>query len=438
MSEPKQPRRYTPSEASRMAARMNGAKSRGPRSTAARKAMSMHALKDGCYSQTTVLDTESQPEFDALAAEYVREAKAASKIEVELATAAATAHWKWKRVVRADANVLRKQVHNAECGLHEQGKRDVAALAERLPFDSASVVSQLKQTTEGCLYLIEQWEFVWQTLEVSKAIWRSQQHRCISLMGRQVTELFTSDDVQLWCFSYIASYPREGPTPIDLALALKLFGEYRPKQVTEEEFADQLGHWLEVLPPREKALAWLRSRIDQALNELYELADRLTIEEAVGYQMDVGAAHADDSVKGARRLRQEQVHQRALKEMLAAARAMVASREAGNFEGPVTIETPPHVAATAGRPGAVPEGANSGVAGEPESDAQNQPKWEPASESKCEVAEEVAAGLVGVGNPNGETPDERPAGQDGGPPPACPEMPPHPACGHLLPGGAKE
>src|SRR5581483_10107967 len=107
MPEPqKRPRRYTPSDASRMAARMNGAKSKGPRSTAARMAASMNALKDGCYSQSTVLDTESQTDFDALLADFVRENRAVSKLEIELANAAATADWKWKRVVRADASAL--------------------------------------------------------------------------------------------------------------------------------------------------------------------------------------------------------------------------------------------------------------------------------------------------------------------------------------------
>jgi len=66
-------------------ARINGAKSRGPKTTEEKRRSSMNARKHGLTSTTLANDPESQSDLHVLVAEYVADLRPASPAELSLA-----------------------------------------------------------------------------------------------------------------------------------------------------------------------------------------------------------------------------------------------------------------------------------------------------------------------------------------------------------------
>jgi hypothetical protein len=391
-------RKYTSSEASRRSAQANGKLSSGPRSAAACQAVAMRALKDGCYADTIILEHESKAEYDALVADFIRGTGALTPLECEMAGAAALARWRCKRVIRGDASALRRQIHDAECGEQEARDRRVLALARKFVDNPGDTVTRLRETSEGCLWLINQWTIISNRLETSNLILHNDCLRAIRLLGKTPSELLHDTDVEDWIWMYMAHFPRDKETMIDIEHARKLFDELRPVDVTVEEYDLRLRHWLSRLPAREFALAFMRQTVADALAELFDRYGMLEAEQMARHQMDVGLAQADETVEGARRHRQEQALKKEMLTMLAAVKALRAERLAEAAAG-----------------------GSAGAAADPNSKAQNNPKLDPADRVNSELDQEVSSEAPPCGNPNGEpapvvserVPDEDAAGPSG-------------------------
>src|SRR4051812_38454098 len=109
-------RTCTVTDAGLRARQQNATRSTGPRTEAGRQASCMNALKDGCYSQSDVLPTESPEEFQAHVDLFVRSLGAVTDDETLLAYEAARDNWRRRRVIRADTGVLARQIHAARRG----------------------------------------------------------------------------------------------------------------------------------------------------------------------------------------------------------------------------------------------------------------------------------------------------------------------------------
>ena len=347
-------RPYTTSDASIAAAQANGRLSMGPRSKAARQAVAMRALQDGVFAKTPVLDGESQADFDALVDSYIAETGAESKIEQRFAYCAALADWRLKRLMHAEADILRRQVHDAECASPEGRTLEVARLAKLLYTDPYAAVARLRETKAGAKYLLDQWHIISHSLTVQDGIWKSEFPHVIRLIGKSFDEMFTCESVEEWCIDYLASWRREGGVPVDLELAHRLFDPFRPSSVAPAEFDDRLQDWLKVAPSCDEGLWSMRQKIDRAINELCAMVLMFGPEEDVRRDMDIGTSSADDSLKSARRLRSEKEFKKEMVTMVQAVAWMRKARNDGVFGEPVQIVTPPHVAATARRRGRPP------------------------------------------------------------------------------------
>src|SRR4051812_45886269 len=86
-------------EAQKLASRLNGAKSRGPKTPEGKAAASRNAMKHGLYSSTVVLTCEKQEEFQAAFEAYTEEWQPESLTELDLVTSLAQASWRLKRVI---------------------------------------------------------------------------------------------------------------------------------------------------------------------------------------------------------------------------------------------------------------------------------------------------------------------------------------------------
>ena len=94
----------TPSRAE--ASRVNGAKSRGPKTEQGRRADSLNAIKHGLTAETVVLPSESEEDYQAELREYFHHFAPATKPEADLVRQLASAHWRLVRYTRIEASLL--------------------------------------------------------------------------------------------------------------------------------------------------------------------------------------------------------------------------------------------------------------------------------------------------------------------------------------------
>ena len=94
----------TPSRAE--ASRINGAKSRGPKTDQGRLAVSLNAVKHGLTAETVVLPGESQTEYQAELEDYLHHFAPATKPEADLVRQLASAQWRLVRYTRIEASLL--------------------------------------------------------------------------------------------------------------------------------------------------------------------------------------------------------------------------------------------------------------------------------------------------------------------------------------------
>ena len=88
------------------ASRINGAKSRGPKTELGRRAVSLNAVKHGFTAETVVLPSESEAEYEAELREYIHHFAPANKPEADLVRQLASAQWRLVRYTRIEAILL--------------------------------------------------------------------------------------------------------------------------------------------------------------------------------------------------------------------------------------------------------------------------------------------------------------------------------------------
>ena len=94
------------------ASRINGAKSRGPKTEDGRRAASLNALKHGLSAQTIVLPNESEEEFEAELREYILHFEPASKPEMDLVRQLAAANWRLARYTAVETGILQAKMES--------------------------------------------------------------------------------------------------------------------------------------------------------------------------------------------------------------------------------------------------------------------------------------------------------------------------------------
>jgi len=121
----------TPSRAE--ASRINGSKSRGPKTEQGRRAVSLNAVKHGLTAETVVLPNESEEEYQAELHDYLQHFAPANKPEADLVRQLAAAHWRLSRYIAIETTLLdlemerqRGRVTKAWNRLEERGRLALA------------------------------------------------------------------------------------------------------------------------------------------------------------------------------------------------------------------------------------------------------------------------------------------------------------------------
>ena len=92
------------------AARQNGAKSKGPKTSEGKARSSQNARKHGLYASFDVLPGEAQPTFDQLLAAFVKIYQPEGAIECELVRSLAIVRWRLRRIAALESSIMTNQL----------------------------------------------------------------------------------------------------------------------------------------------------------------------------------------------------------------------------------------------------------------------------------------------------------------------------------------
>jgi hypothetical protein len=95
-------------------ARANGAKSRGPATTAGKQASALNALAHGLTARTVVLFSESADEYQAQLRDYLDHFRPQTKPESDLVHQLAAAHWRVARYAGVESGLLEQRMERQE------------------------------------------------------------------------------------------------------------------------------------------------------------------------------------------------------------------------------------------------------------------------------------------------------------------------------------
>ena len=95
-------------------ARANGAKSRGPATTAGKQSSSLNALAHGLTARTVVLFNESADEYQAQLRDYLDHFRPQTKPEADLVHQLASAHWRVARYAGIESGLLEHRMQDQE------------------------------------------------------------------------------------------------------------------------------------------------------------------------------------------------------------------------------------------------------------------------------------------------------------------------------------
>src|SRR3954447_9525080 len=121
------------SEAQLAANRANAKRSTGPRSPEGKARSKFNRVIHGCYSDEAILPGEDGDALEHRLTTWAAELGAATEPERYAAARAVHASWKLDRCQRAEAQILTRQVHDAEEGYDDRLAAEVERLAQQLP-----------------------------------------------------------------------------------------------------------------------------------------------------------------------------------------------------------------------------------------------------------------------------------------------------------------
>jgi hypothetical protein len=252
------------SEAQREAARRNGAKGRGPKTEAGKRASARNATKHGLSGSGLFLPEGMEAEVVAEYEIYSREFRPVEYYETRLVEQAALAQVRKNRLFRAELLWTADRARMAVERHDEQRAAEVRELVGLLAEEPAAALEGLRRSTEGCDWLADTWDDLGAELERAR-FWDEERARlALNLMGHRRPPDATRDPeaARVWRLLY----------------ALRVHADPR-------SLAKELGRTPEELlaglPPRAEALAELRSHVAETIRalearaaELWERRDR--------------------------------------------------------------------------------------------------------------------------------------------------------------------
>lgn len=170
--------------------RINAKKSTGPKTAAGKAASSQNARKHGLRAAITVLPHEDLLQFERHCQDFYAALQPRDAVEAKLVSDAISSAWRLDRAVKNETAVLSKKVQAAallhEIAFHEE----FATLRRALPSNPRKVCVQLRMSTLGCQWMIDQLSMLITTLETRGFWYPSERDVVLNIFGLTTEDLF--------------------------------------------------------------------------------------------------------------------------------------------------------------------------------------------------------------------------------------------------------
>jgi hypothetical protein len=344
------------SEKQLIANRMNALLSTGPVSPEGKARASMNGLVHGMRSAKTVLPGESQDDYDARLQKWTVDLKAEGDVQRYTAARAVDASWKTERGEAVHAARAARRIYQVVEQANRRDKRRAQRLLKQLPHQP-SLLDQLLATPAGVRLVRGEFVILAGRLVDGMPLLRTQRHRCLCLVGKNVESFYHDDWVATcWLRALIGATYGDQATPDQIITCLD---GRRPEWMYQSEFDIRINEFKESLPSQAQATRLLEQylvaeidRLDALLVDVEAIAER-------NLALDVEAARLDSSIDEVRLSNQIQATDRSYHSALRQLRAVqnpTARRGPGRplktpklTEGSATAGAPPAHDATAAR-----------------------------------------------------------------------------------------
>ena len=332
------------SAAKRKSCQINGKKSRGPKTTASRRAVRYNAVKHGGAAKTPVLPWEDSAAFAELVVGYKNAIQPVGEIENTLAENAAFACWQRARGVRSAVSRATFNIHTARANEQREAEAAAAASGQRLFFeqhgplalhprpDSAAfggrtvwsgipddpdhpsrLVMDLEATFIGVRWLMARWRELRSRIEVGECWHAPEKLKAVRLLGKLSYDAADDRNVaEIYLCSHVLDPQQQDDPFFELRYDMEA-GDYK-------RLRDRLVRRnVESMRPSDPVTARLNllALVDRRIDRLTMLSDqRLAFDDAMN-ALRTDIMGFDDSVEGERLRRHIEASDRAMHRAIA-------------------------------------------------------------------------------------------------------------------------
>jgi hypothetical protein len=323
-SKPNKPKRPL-SPAKYAACIANSKHATGPKTPEGKAIAARNATKSGFTCKAiTFLPGEDEQEFHAQVARWARQLRAETDIEYAEVEEAVYAKWKQRRIRRAQGAAAHGRIEKIATDAENRVAEEVCTLIPQLPLAPGTVVPKLRSSSQGCAFLIQQFQLLQAWLATHSCFEVSQRRYFLQLLGRRPADLFVDPLVFEVDRLYLGAI--SGPGSFTAAGAANAFLLDRPDDMSEGEFARRLEPMVQNLPPIAEGHARLVRLVDQTIAELTERVELLGLREQRHRYLAAEMAPADVTHEGQLRERYDGMAGRQHHASLREVRALQADR----------------------------------------------------------------------------------------------------------------
>src|SRR5947209_8537378 len=172
-------------ELQREASRLNGAKSRGPKSPEGKAVTKFNGLVHGLRAEELVLPGEDPAAFEAERRAWIDDWRPRSHTRAVLVERAAVASWRLRRATRSEAACRRQRGEEAERNYEIDRRAKVERAIDRFEDDPGAAVVLLRTHAAGIDRLLASWGGLAEALDAGHGAWTRPLHhaRLMLLLG---------------------------------------------------------------------------------------------------------------------------------------------------------------------------------------------------------------------------------------------------------------